>query len=1341
MLARYRINQIALFISRIYISHHNVMHATHWQIWVDTGGTFTDCLALAPDGNLHRSKVLSNSTLRGSILQVRENKTITVRATWLTGAPDLLAGYSFRLLQQPHPPFTVVRTDSVRGSLSLSELPENMVWENADFEITAHEEAPILAARLVTGTPLHAGLPPLEMRLGSTKGTNALLERQGSAVGLLITKGFADLLDIGTQQRPDIFALRIEKPSVLYQSVVEVRERLDAQGKVLIALNETEINRIAQQIKQSSLRVWAIALLHSYLNPVHEQLLRQRLQREGIAFVSCSSELAPTIKIQPRAETAVVNAYLSEVMENYLAAVQQKLPDNPSQAHSYPLQVTAEPPLRGRPRQSLNHRRAAPSVTQSPTRHPALSHQKPTLRVMTSAGGLVGARFFKPKDSLLSGPAGGVVGAASVAALSGITKLLTLDMGGTSTDVARYDGAFDYQFESKVGAAHLFSPSLAIETVAAGGGSICWSDGLKSAVGPQSAGAWPGPACYGAGGPLTITDVNLLLGRLDAASFGIPVNRIAAEQALSRLQVPFTGASNQPTDEKLLEGFLRIANEKMAEAIRKISVSKGYDPASYTLLAFGGAGGQHACQVAELLRMRRIVIPYDAGLLSAYGMGQARIERFATRQVLRPFGEIQPELKALVAELSEEALSALSSEGLAENELEVRLVNLFLRFKGQDASLEITYHSEMDTLAAFRGQYELRYGHWVEDRVIELESVKVMVSTKPPPLPSQSFVAASYTPEPTRHLTSYVAGAWQTIPVFTWENLQPGASIPGPALVVSRNSTALIEPDWQFVLDAANNAILTQTKKIPFLSASQQNLTEPVHEPPETVQLELFTNRFRAIAEEMGALLQRTAFSVNVKERLDFSCALLDADGELVANAPHIPVHLGSLGLCVRLVRKAILMEKGDVIVTNHPGFGGSHLPDITLISPVYFRDQLIGYVANRAHHAEMGGKRPGSMPPDATSLAEEGVVIPPVYLVRKGTAHWDFIQQLLTESPYPTRALTENLADLNAALASIQAGAAALAALVREEGIDRVSYFMRALKNYSAACVRKSLAAWPDGGYSAEELLDDGTPLRVHLVISKGNVHVDFTGSAHVHPGNLNANPAIVHSAVMYVLRLLTAADIPLNEGIMQAVELIIPPGILNPVFPADPSACPAVVGGNTETSQRLVDTLIKALELAACSQGTMNNLLFGNDTFGYYETIGGGSGAINGFAGASAVHTHMTNTRITDPEILEFRYPVRLEKFAIRRNSGGKGKWNGGDGIIREITFLEPVSLTVLAQHRLQAPYGMAGGKAGLTGKQQLIRADGRVEELSGTAGAAVEQGDRVVIQTPGGGGYGIG
>ena len=967
-----------------------------------------------------------------------------------------------------------------------------------------------------------------------------------------------------------------------------------------------------------------------------------------------------------------------------------------------------------------------------------------SLHVMTSAGGLVGARDFRPKDSLLSGPAGGVVGAAAIGKMSGFDHLISFDMGGTSTDVARYDAEFEYKYELEVGDARIFSPALSIETVAAGGGSICGFDGFKLFVGPESAGAFPGPACYGAGGPLTITDVNLLAGRLDIQQFGIPVQLSEAEERMDQLLKRIAEQTGQTrSKEEVLEGFLGIANEIMASAIKKISVAKGYDPAQYALVAFGGAGGLHACAIARLLNIPTILVPRDAGLLSAFGLSSAVIERFAEKQMLAPLSEVEGQLPELFAQLAEQAIEQVQQEGVDAEEVEVRTQTVHLRFKGQDASLDAPYLDDGRTLERFREKYEGVYGHWVDNREVEVESLRAIASsrTKSPPLTPPE--AAAYEPEPAHYLEAYDGGQWRRSPVFVRDQLTNGACIRGFALLLDKHSTTVIERGWRLRIDAAASAVLEQ---VPSTSSGQVATENEAAGEASTdaatsqeAELELFTNRFMGIAENMGAMLQRTALSVNVKERLDFSCALLDADGFLVANAPHIPVHLGSLGVCVRGLIEHLPLNAGDTVVTNHPGFGGSHLPDITLVTPVYEDGTRIGFVVNRAHHAEMGGTQPASMPSDAVCLMEEGVVIAPYYLAKGGAVDWAGVRAILQGATFPSRAVEENLADLNAALAANMSGEAALKTLVRQHGAEKVRGYMRRLKEYAADKMAETLSRFPDGVYRAEERLDDGAPLCVCVTVEGSKCQIDFTGSAGVHPGNLNCNLAVVNSVVIYVLRLLLQEAIPLNDGIFGPVRLTVPKGMLNPDFPDDPRHCPAVVGGNIETSQRLTDTLLKAFGVVACSQGTMNNLLFGNERFSYYETIGGGCGAGEDFVGASAVHHHMTNTRITDPEILEHRCPVRVEQFGIRLNSSGAGRRRGGDGIVRELVFLEPVSLSLLCQHRQEAPYGLHDGAPGKRGEQYVRKADGELVELGGMDGAQLQAGDRLIIKTPGGGGCG--
>ncbi|HTF21217.1 MAG TPA: hydantoinase B/oxoprolinase family protein, partial [Chryseolinea sp.] len=860
--------------------------------------------------------------------------------------------------------------------------------------------------------------------------------------------------------------------------------------------------------------------------------------------------------------------------------------------------------------------------------------------------------------------------------------------------------------------------------------------GYQLCVGPRSAGAQPGPACYGMGGPLTITDVNLLLGRISSVHFAIPVNVEASERAASSLLADINAQGMRMSRSELLLSFIDIANEKMAEAIRKISVQKGHDPAGYSLLCFGGAGGQHACALASLLDMKRIILPYDAGLLSAFGIGTAREECVREKLILEPLDKVLPALNAHFSQLVREAEASLPAARSGHVEVEKMI---FLRLAGQETSLEISVGDVERIAGQFKSKYKQVYGHYLSHRIIEVESIRVLVKEARQAEQYSRTQRRRYTPAPSGEVSATDPGARNHRPVFVWESLRPGALIPGPALIISENSTSFVEAGWLFELDRHNNGVLTPTTR-----------HAPKKRAATAANLALFTNRFTSVVEDMGSLLQRSSFSVNVKERLDFSCALLDKDGSLIVNAPHIPVHLGSLGVCVREIRRVIDFEPGDVVITNHPAFGGSHLPDITLIKPVYFQSALIGYVVNRAHHAEIGGKKPGSMPADAKTLEEEGVIIAPTYLVRKGIPQWRQIESLLRTARYPSRSPDENLADLNGGLAALTLGSSALEALCREHTGRQVIRYMREIRLHAASLMQEKISHLRTR-YTATERLDDGSVLCVTITKRRASLVIDFTGTAKVHPGNLNATVAIVNSVVLYVLRLLVGESMPLNEGLFEHVKLIIPTGMLNPTFRATtmtkssrkgrlsvPPADPAVVGGNTEVSQRLTDTLLKALGLAACSQGTMNNLLFGNARFGYYETICGGGGATPGASGADAVHTHMTNTRITDPEILELKYPVRLDEFSVRKNSGGKGKWRGGNGVIRTFVFMDTLEVNILSQHRIGAPYGMQGGSPGKPGRQQLI-SDGKVKPLKGVTGFTVKAGDKLIIETPGGGGWG--
>ena len=1257
-----------------------------WKLWIDTGGTFTDCVAVDPDGRERSCKVLSSGALRDRIDAIDGDGRIHLRAG--SGLPDnFLTGFRLNILGTDDE-VEIVAHESLTGALVTAahdlELEPGMA-----IELRSGLEAPLLATRLLTGCGLGVELPPVAMRLATTRGTNALLERRGARTAHFTTAGFEDLLVVGNQSRPDLFALRIVRPEPLPEVVSGVRERLTADGFVIEGFDRDAVRSRIARMRADGIESASIALLHGHRNSQHEEVLERLLREGGIDHVSRSSALSPFQGLLKRSQTSVTDAYLGPVISGYLDDVRTGLGDGAEE-----------------------------------------------IRVMTSAGGLVNTAGFRAMDSLLSGPAGGVVGAAAVGERVGLDRIIAFDMGGTSTDVSRCDGSFEYVFDHRVGPVELAAPALAIETVAAGGGSICRVENGRLAVGPESAGADPGPAAYGAGGPLTITDVNLLLGRLVPGRFPIPIDLDAARERFDQL-CDELGESDRTSDEEILEGLLRIADERMAEAIRHISVRKGIDPAGYGLIAFGGAGGQHACRVAALLGMTDVVLPGDAGLLSAVGLGHAVIERFAQREVLQPLANVASTVGDWFAELEAEAIDELAHEGIEPEDVEPARRMVQLRYLGQDATLEIEPPATGDLATEFERRYYELFAYRPQQRAIELVSLRVVAHSRRGVAEVQEIapVEEVQAPEPQGVQRCFIDGEWRDVACHAASALAVGAAVVGPALVQQTHSALVVPRGWR-AIGLGDGGVRIRDDHDQRADADQVLRREA----SRAVEFELMSHRFTSIAREMGEMLQRTAVSTNIKEREDFSCTLLDPEGRLVVNAPHIPVHLGAMGLCVRQLEAHRPMTEGDVVVTNHPAFGGSHLPDVTMVAPVFVEDRRLGYVACRAHHAEIGGIRPGSVPPDAANLAEEGVVIPPTRLVDAGVPSWDRIEAILTGGPYPTRMLADNLADLRAMLAAIVRGREALVRLVTAVGADHVVQHMDALRRVAADQVRAVLADLPDGTLTGRQLLDDGSPLVAVFTIDGDRAVLDFDGTASVHPGNLNATPAIVHSVAMYVMRLLVALDLPLNEGLLEPVEIRIPHGsMLDPGYEADPEHCPPVVGGNVETSQRLVDTLIQALSLAGCSQGTMNNLSFGDETFGYYETVAGGSGAGDGFDGADGVHTHMTNTRITDPEVLEHRYPIRLHRFAIRRGSGGAGRWRGGDGLVREFEFLAPLEMSILSQHRESRPFGMAGGGDGAVGRQTLTRSDGRQRALRGVDGCQVEIGDRLVLETPGGGGYG--
>ena len=1211
-----------------------------WRISADTGGTFTDCYAITPSGEERRVKVLSTGYIRSLAIEIKDAHTLIIVDAWSMPA-NFFAGFHLRLGEWSSVITSSASTENSALSVqTTSTLPDFKVGIAA--ELTTLEEAPVLGARLLTGTPLGAEFPALQFRVATTRATNALLERKGSRVALFITQGFGDLPVIGDQRRADLFALKHTPRPQFHEAVCEVPGRLDALGEVLEPLDEAAISEATANFVRQGITHAAVALLHSHANAAHEQRVADLLHEAGFTHVSLSSALAPFVKLLPRAQSSIANAYLTGPVQSFLLGVAKPLASS--------------------------------------------------LQVMTSAGGLEQADQIQPKDMLLSGPAGGAIGAANAAQRIGHIKIITLDMGGTSTDVARIEGRPGYRFTQNIEGMSLLTPCVAIETVAAGGGSICAWTAQGLVVGPHSAGSHPGPACYGKGGPLAITDVNLLMGRFDPTRAPIPLDVEAARQRLAELRAKMVAETRvELSAQELLAQMHALAVEHMADAIRRISVSEGYDPQGYALLAFGGAGPQHACAVATKLRMKTILVPKHAGILSAVGLHEAVPEKVFEKQVLLPLDEALPVMEAWLATLD---AGVGSITRMAE-----------MRLRGQDTPLQVAFQSTDELARSYGLAYERLFGYAPPvGRVVEVVSVRAIVSSLHDP-----------------HVTPFEGGT----PTYA----KTHQSRSEPWLLQDEFSTLVIEPGW-LVEEVEGFGYVLKLVSTDMLAA-----------PAAT--MDLMRHRFHSLVDDMGALLKRTSISTNIRERLDFSCALLDADGTLIASAPHIPVHLGALGVCVRksLALGARSLKPGDTIITNHPAFGGSHLPDVTLITPVFDDAKaLLGFVANRAHHAEIGGMSPGSMPAHATCLEEEGVVIAPRYLVRGGVTLFDDIADVLTQAKYPTRNLADNLADLHAQLAANRMGVERLQELMRENDVRAA---MASILGHSARVMRKRLERVQD--CEATETLDDGSTIQVRISSSIKNpatsIQLDFTGTSATHPRNLNATTAIVQSAVLYVLRLMLQEDLPLNEGLMQPIEIVLPSGtMLNPEFSGDAARDPAVVGGNVEVSQRLVDTLIKALQLQACSQGTMNNLLFGNERFGYYETIAGGAGAGTGYDGASALHTHMTNTAITDPEILELRYPVRLRQFSIRRGSGGEGRWRGGDGVVREFEFLATLTVSLLTQHRNAGPFGLNGGADGEPGRQTMTHADGSTELLPSSASIMVYSGDRLVMETPGGGGCSV-
>ena len=1157
-----------------------------------------------------------------------------------------------------------------------------------------YRDAALQGIRDLLGLAADAPLPGecIEaVKMGTTVGTNALLERRGEPTALTITRGFGDVLRIGYQNRPDIFALRIVLPELLHQRVVEVDERLDARGTELRPLDMVAARRDLCQVFDAGIRSLAVVLMHGYRYPAHELQLADLAREIGFTQISLSHRVSPLIKLVSRGDTTVVDAYLSPLLRRYVGQLEEALGG------------------------------------------------KTRLMFMQSNGGLVDAHLFEGKDCILSGPAGGIVGAVQTCAGAGFHKIIGFDMGGTSTDVAHFDGEYERSGETEIAGVRLRVPMLHIHTVAAGGGSILHFDGSRYRVGPDSAAADPGPASYRRGGPLTVTDCNVMLGRLQKEHFprvfgpqgNQPLDAAVVEKKFSALAEEIAGATGRPTTPaQVAEGFLAVAVEKMADAIRTITVQRGHDVAEYTLCCFGGAGGQHACRVADALGMARIFIHPLAGVLSAYGMGLAEQRLIRERSVEAALSAaLLPELEVGFSDLEAEGRQAITAQGVAENRISA-VRRLHLRAAGSDATLAVASGEYGDILAGFEQAHRQRYGFAARGGapVVAALSVEVIGAAEPVPFaqPPARIRASIADASPA---IVYIEGAFRETPLYRREELAPGAPLVGPALIVEATGTNVIEPGWKVEIESGGGLVMTRVA--PHARSAAGTAADPV-------LLEIFNRRFMAIAEEMGYTLQNTSSSVNIKERLDFSCAIFDREGSLIANAPHIPVHLGSMGESVGAVLATYGRElaAGDVYLLNSPYHGGTHLPDITVVTPVFDAGggSLLFFTASRGHHADIGGITPGSMPPASTCIEEEGCLSPGMKIVSAGRLLEEELRAWLGGGLHPARNIPQNLADLRAQIAANEKGGHEMLALVGQYSLATVQAYMAHVQDNAEESVRRALGRLHGGRFAY--VMDDGGEIRVEVTIDHERccARIDFTGTSGQRANNFNAPLAVTKAAVLYVFRTLVDDDIPLNAGCLRPLEIVVPEGcMLNPRPPA------AVVAGNVETSQYVVDALYGALGVLAGSQGTMNNFTFGNGRHQYYETICGGSGAGPGFDGCDAVQTHMTNSRITDPEVLEWRYPVLLEEFSIRRGSGGAGRQRGGDGVVRRTHFLEPMSAAILSSHRTAGPFGLEGGAAGAPGRNRVERADGTVAQLEGRAQADMAPGDVFVVETPGGGGWG--
>ncbi|MDX6348913.1 MAG: hypothetical protein QOF84_3703 [Streptomyces sp.] len=1155
-----------------------------------------------------------------------------------------------------------------------------------------YRDAPVAGIRRVLGLGPDDPIPAdriAAVKMGTTVATNALLERKGEPTVLVITEGFRDALRIAYQNRPRLFDRRIVLPEALYERVAEIPERRDAHGGIVRPLDLDAADAALREARDAGITSAAIVLMHAYRHPEHEQALAETARDLGFTQISCSHEVSPLIKLIPRGDTTVVDAYLSPILRRYVDEVAKEL---------YGVR----------------------------------------LMFMQSNGGLREAGHFRGKDAVLSGPAGGVVGMARTSEQAGHDRVIGFDMGGTSTDVSHYAGELERVFGTQVAGVRMRAPMMNIHTVAAGGGSVLHFDGQRYRVGPDSAGADPGPACYRRGGPLTVTDANVMLGRVQPdhfpAVFGPggdqPLDaRVVAERFAELAQA--TGDRRGP--EEVAAGFLEIAVLNMANAVKKISVQRGYDITRYALTSFGGAGGQHACAVADALSIGTVIVPPLAGVLSAYGIGLADATAMRERSVEAELGEDRmPSVREVADDLAEQTRGQLHDDGVPDDTVHT-VTRVHLRYAGTDSSLPVGIGSAADMREAFERAHRGRYAFTMDKPlVVEAVSVEAVGAAGPPArLPRRpARPPREGDLKPVTEVRMFAEGRPQSTGLYLRDDLRPGDTVTGPAIIAEPDATTVLEPGWQAVAGEQGHLLLTRVRPRPGRVAVGTDV--------DPVLLEVFNNLFMAVAEQMGVTLENTAHSVNIKERLDFSCALFDADGNLIANAPHIPVHLGSMGESIKEVlrRNAGTMRPGDVYAINDPYHGGTHLPDVTVVSPVFDErgDELLFLVASRGHHAEIGGLTPGSMPAFSRTIHEEGVLFDNWLLVRDGRMREEETRALLTDADYPSRDPDSNLADLRAQIAANEKGISELRRMTGQFGLDVVHAYMGHVQDNAEESVRRIIATLADGSYAYET--DNGAVIRVRVTVDREarSAVLDFTGTSPQQDGNFNAPQSVVMAAVLYVFRTLVADDIPLNSGCLKPLEVRIPArSMLAPEYPA------ATVAGNVETSQAVTGALYAALGVQAEGSGTMNNVTFGNERVQYYETVASGSGAGEDFDGADAVQTHMTNSRLTDPEVLEWRYPVRVDSFAIRDPSGGPGRHRGGHGVVRRLRFLEPMTVALLSSHRRVPPYGMAGGHPGALGVNSIARADGSVTSLGGCDAAEVAPGDVLVIATPGGGGYG--